>query len=147
MDQARQPRWQNHYQRPRCDGRVSFGVLGRELGDTPITNVVLRGVRVEFAGGGTAWTTNQTVRGPGVDARPLPAWGLYGRNVQTLTLEDVRFSLAADDTRPVIYAERVERLNLDGFSYTQVPGVTEGLMATNGSRIFRVTPPNRQAER
>ena len=115
--------------------------------DTPITNVVLRGVRVEFAGGGTAWTTNQTVRGPGVDARPLPAWGLYGRNVQTLTLEDVRFSLAADDTRPVIYAERVERLNLDGFSYTQVPGVTEGLIATNASRIFRVTPPNRQAER
>src|SRR5262249_44491743 len=59
--------------------------------DAPITNVVLRDVQVEFLGGGKAWTNN-VVRGPGVDARPLPSWGFYARNVQTLTLEDVRFS-------------------------------------------------------
>ena len=106
--------------------------------DSPITNVVLRGVRAEFAGGGKAWFTNQTVKGPGVDARPLPAWGLYVRNVQSLTLEDVRFHLAADDARPVLHAERVERLNLDGFKFTRVPGVAEPLITTNvGSLIQR----------
>ena len=106
--------------------------------DSPITNVILRGVRAEFAGGGKAWATNQIVKGPGVDARPLPAWGLYIRNVQTLTLEDVRFSLASDDLRPVLHAERVERLNLDGFKFTRVPGVAEPLITTNvGSLIQR----------
>jgi len=109
--------------------------------DEPITNVMIRNAQIEFAGGGKAWPANQIVKGPGVDARPLPAWGLYARNVQTLTLEDVRFSLAEDDTRPAIYADRVERLTLDGFRFTQVSGVTEPLVATNGSRIFRVTTP------
>ena len=110
------------------------------LADGPITNLVLRGVRAEFAGGGKAWSTNQTVKGPGVDARPLPAWGFYARNVQSLTLEDVRFSLAADDARPVLYADRVEWVNLDNFKFTHVPGVTETLLATNGSQIIQVPP-------
>ena len=73
--------------------------------------------------------------------RTTPSWGLYARNVQSLTLEDVRLSLAEEDTRPVVYADHVERLNLDGFRFTQVPGVTEPLLATNGSRIVRVTTP------
>ena len=105
--------------------------------DEPITNVVLRKVQVEFTGDGKAWTTNQTVRGPGVDARPLPAWGLYARNVQTLTLEDVRFSLAADDLRPVINADRVERLNLDGFKFTRVPGFKEPIVTTNVKSLLQ----------
>ena len=105
--------------------------------DSPITNVVLRGVRAEFSGGSKAWFTNQTVKGPGVDARPLPAWGLYVRNVQTLTLEDVRFSLSADDLRPVLHAERVERLNLDGFKFTRVPGVAEPLITTNVGNLIQ----------
>jgi len=107
--------------------------------DAPITNVVLRGVRAEFGGGGKAWFTNQTVKGPGVDARPLPAWGIFARNVQSLTLEDVRFSLAAHDSRPVLHADRVERLNLDNFRFTRVPGVSEPLFTTN-VRTLSITP-------
>lgn len=75
----------------------------------PITNVILRNIHAEFSGGGKAWT-NAVVRSPGVDARPLPAWGLYARNVQSLMMEDVRFSLGAEDLRPVLYADGVERL-------------------------------------
>ena len=90
----------------------------------PITNVVLRNVHIEFDGGGKAWPTNQALKRPGVDARPLPAWGLYAQNVQTLTLEDVRFSLATNDFRPVLRAERVGRLTLDEFKFTRVPGVS-----------------------
>lgn len=105
--------------------------------DEPITNVVLRDVQVEYSGGGKAWLPEQVVKGPGVDARPLPAWGLYARHVQTLTLEDVRFSLAADDLRPVISADRVGRLNLDGFKFTRVPGVTEPINTTNVGRLLQ----------
>ncbi len=103
--------------------------------DEPITNVVIRNAQIEFAGGGQLWPAEQAVKGPGVDARPLPAWGLYARNVQTLTLEDVRFSLAADDLRPVMSADRVERLTLDGFKFTRVPGVSEPIVTTNVGKL------------
>jgi hypothetical protein len=77
------------------------------------------------------------VKGLGVDARPLPAWGLYARHVGALTLEDVRFSLASDDFRPVVNADGVERLTLDGFKFTRVRGVTEPLVTTNIGRLLQ----------
>jgi hypothetical protein len=103
--------------------------------DAPITNIVLRNVGVEFNGGGTTEDAERQVRGPGVDVRPLPAWGLYARNVEQLTLEDVRFSLAKDDLRPVAMADRVQRLNLDNFRFTHSPGVTEPLVTTNVGKL------------
>ncbi len=105
--------------------------------DEPITNVVLRNVHVEFAGGGTAAQAQQPVKGPGVDARSLPAWGLYARHVQALTLEDVRFSLASDDFRPVIHAERVEQLKLDGLKFPRVPGVKESIVTRNVGSLLQ----------
>ena len=106
--------------------------------DVPITNVVLRNIHAEFSGGGKAWT-NAIVRGPGVDARPLPAWGLYARNVQSLVMQDVRFSLGAEDLRPVLYADGVERLHLDGFNFSRVPAVNEPMVTTNVGKLS-ITP-------
>ena len=113
--------------------RSAFSV--ESWADEPITNVVLRDVQAEFAGGGKAWATNQTVRGPGVDARPLPAWGLYARNVKRLTLEDVRFSLAADDARPVIHAERVQHLSLDRFRFPPLREIAQPIFTNNVNRL------------
>ena len=52
-------------------------------------------------------------------------------HVETLTLGDMRFSLAADELRPVINANRAGRLNLNGFRFTRVPSVTEAAVTTN----------------
>ena len=103
--------------------------------DAPITNVALRDVQIEFDGGGTAEQARQSVKSPGVDARPLPSWGIYARNVEHLALEDIRLSLAQEDARPVVLADRVKELNLDNFSYTCVPGVTQPLVATNVGKV------------
>ena len=103
--------------------------------DAPITNVALRDVQIEFDGGGTAEQARQPVKSPGVDARPLPSWGIYARNVEQLALEDIRLSLAQEDARPVVLADRVKELNLDNFSYTRVPGVTQPLVATNVGKV------------
>jgi hypothetical protein len=70
-----------------------------------------------------------------VDARPLPCWGLYARNVERLTLEDVRFSFVNDDLRPVVLADRVQRLKLDSFKFPQLPAVTEPLALTNVGKL------------
>jgi polygalacturonase len=104
--------------------------------EAPITNVVVRAASIEFSGGGTPEQAKQGVKGPGVDCRPLPAWGIYARNVERLTLEDVRLSLASDDLRPVVMAERVERLNLDALRFPHVPAVTEPLVTTNVGKVL-----------
>mgnify|MGYP000129694046 CR=1 FL=1 len=113
--------------------------------DTPITNVVLRNAQLEYAGGGTAEQARQAVKGPGVDARPLPAWGVYARNVENLILEDVRLSLAAEDFRPVVQAESVGRLTLDQVRFTPVAAVEQALALTNVttlvSRDSMLRPP------
>ena len=117
-------------------GVYRSGFSAESWADEPITNVVVRNARIELTGGGKAWTASQTARGPGVDARPLPAWGLYARHVQSLTLEDVRFSLTADDARPVVHADLVERLALDNIKFPRVPGVTNFIVTTNVGKLF-----------
>jgi hypothetical protein len=102
----------------------------------PITNVVIRDVQVEYSGGGKPWRTNEIVKGPGVDARPLPAWGLYARNVQELRVEDVRFSLRDADARPVVYAEQVGQLTLDNFRYPRIEGVEQPIATTNVQQVL-----------
>jgi hypothetical protein len=105
--------------------------------DAPITNVVVRNASIEFIGGGKADQAMAPVRGPGVDARPLPAWGVYARNVEHLSLEDVRLSLTNPDERPVVVADRVEQLTLDDFKYPTISGVEVPLVLTNGVRLDR----------
>jgi hypothetical protein len=80
----------------------------------PIGRVSLRDVGVEFTGGGTAEQAAAHVTSPGVDARPLPAWGLYVRNVKHLDLENVRLGAEKEDQRPVVIAEDVGTLAIDG---------------------------------
>jgi hypothetical protein len=106
--------------------RAAFSV--ESWSDAPITNVVLRDAHIQFTGGGQAAQAKQPVKGPGVDARPLPAWGIYARNVEQLTCEDVRLSLARDDLRPVILGEQVRRLDLEDVRFPHVPGVTEAVV-------------------
>jgi hypothetical protein len=121
----------------RATGVYRSAISAESWADTPLTNIVLRDVEVEFTGGGKTWPTNQRVTGPGFDARPLPAWGLYARRVQTLTLEQVRFSVAQDDSRPVLNADRVDYLNLDRFEFTRVPGMSEPILTTNVGKLFQ----------
>jgi hypothetical protein len=104
--------------------------------DLPITNVTIRTANVEFVGGGKAEEADQHVKGPGVDARSLPAWGLYARNVQQLTLEDVRFSLSNQDFRPVVHADKVQQLTLDAFKFPENPEVLEPIVATNVANLI-----------
>ncbi|HTL57057.1 MAG TPA: right-handed parallel beta-helix repeat-containing protein [Candidatus Limnocylindrales bacterium] len=113
--------------------RSAFSV--ESWADAPITNVVLRNAHIEFSGGGTAEQAKQVVKGPGVDARALPAWGIYARNVERLTVQDVRFSVAGGDQRPVVLADRVSRLTFDAFKFTRVPAVAEPMALTNVGQV------------
>jgi len=103
--------------------------------DSPITNVVLRNAHIEFSGGGPARSPGQPVQKPHVDVRPLPAWAAYARDVARLTIEDVRFSLATEDSNPVIFADTIGRLHMDGVRFARVPSVTIPLLFTNVAHL------------
>lgn len=85
--------------------------------ETPIRGVSLSDVTIRFNGsaasGGAAGSALQ-VTGPGVDARPLPAWGLFARRVEDLRLENVRLSSDVRAETPPILCEDVRRMEVDG---------------------------------
>ena len=85
--------------------------------DTKFTNVVFRDVTIEYKGGGTLEDARRTVKSPGVDARPLPAWGFHARNVQNLQFDNVRLRLEKEDLRPVLICTGVDRLTLEDFKF------------------------------
>ena len=88
----------------------------------PIGHVTLRDVSLEFTGGGTAEQAKADVKAPPVDARPLPAWGLFVKNVSRLDLEDVRLTVAKEDARPAMIARDVGTLVLDDFRFPRDVG-------------------------
>jgi len=91
--------------------------------EAPFTNVVLRDVSLEYTGGGRPAPSARPIKAPGVDARPLPVWGFYARQVQNLILDNVRLRLAEPDLRPVMLCDGVQQLSLDGFRFSPVAGV------------------------
>jgi polygalacturonase len=99
--------------------------------DEPITNVVFRNVSVEYTGGGTAQMATNRVKGPGVDARALPSWGFFARNVENIRFENVRFSLSKDDARPVVNAEHVKEFTADEFHFPRIEGVKKPIVTSD----------------
>jgi hypothetical protein len=100
--------------------------------DEPIGDVKIKSVSVEFNGGGTAGQAKIAVKGPGVDARPLPAWGVYARNVKSLSLSDVHLDIAKPDQRPVVFADKVETLTLERFHF---PASPDPIVTTNVTNL------------
>lgn len=103
--------------------------------DAPFTDVTFRDVSVEFEGGGRPETAGGPVKAPGVDARPLPAWGFYARNVETLTLEDVRLGCAKDDLRPMMICENVRQLALDDLDFPRYEDAAEPMVLNHVSHV------------
>ena len=104
---------------------------------TPFKNVTFRDVDIQFEGGGAADAVPREVKSPGVDARPLPAWGLYVRNVERLTLEDVRLTCKKPDQRPVMICEDVNDLTLDSVRFPRYEGVANPLVLEGVERVHR----------
>jgi len=101
------------------------------------TNVIFRDVNIEFTGGGTDADAEIAIRPPGVDARKLPVWGFYARNVDHLTFENVRLRLEKDDLRPVGRFENIEHLTLDHFDFPKIPAVTNALVMQSVGEIVK----------
>ena len=103
--------------------------------ETPVGRVVFRDVDIEFTGGAELKQAKMPVRTPGVDARPLPAWGVYARNVDVVQLEDVRLGCAKGDLRHAIVCDGVKRLTLDDVHFPRVTSAADPLVLENVGHI------------
>lgn len=103
--------------------------------------VTFRDVDIEFVGGGTPEDAKLEIKAPGVDARKLPVWGFYARNVESLNLDGVRLSTEKPDGRPVIQTENVSELRMHDVKFPKPPEGTEGLKL---ERTKQVSPPMHQ---
>ena len=85
--------------------------------ETAFKKVTFRDITIEYKGGGTRKQALTKVKSPGVDARPLPAWGFYARNVENLTFDNIRLRSEKEDLRSVLMCEGVEWLTLEDFKF------------------------------
>ena len=103
----------------------------------PFKNVVFRDVTIGYKGGGTRQQAQMKVKSPGVDARPLPAWGFHARNVQNLQFDNVRLRYDKEDLRPALICNGVECLTLEDFSYPQPAHASEPLVLIDVGHVQR----------
>jgi len=103
--------------------------------DAAFANVVFRDVTIEYTGGGTKEQAGMSVKSPGVDARPLPAWGFYARNVDALEFDNVRLRCEKEDLRPVLMCDGVRQLTLDGLRFRRSANAAEPLVLDNVEQI------------
>ena len=102
---------------------------------TSFKDVVFRDVDIEFEGGGTVAKSPTRIKAPGVDARTLPAWAFYARNVENLTLEDIRLTCKEPDERPVMICEDVNDLTLDTVRFPRYDNAPASVVLNNVGRI------------
>jgi len=118
--------------------------------DQPFGHVVFRDVTLEYTGGGKP-PASRTVEAPGVDARPLPAWGFYLRNADTVELDNVRLRTLTDDARPVLIAENIDRLTIRDVNWSPSTGRTgRPMVLKNVKHLIRPKAkpePEREAQR
>ena len=108
--------------------------------EKPLTRVVVRNARVEFSpdsahGAETAHgSEHNAVNAPGVDVRPLPSWGVYGRRVNEIVLEDCRFSAPSLETRPAILVDEGVNLQTRGLGISALEERAHAIRALRDSK-------------
>ena len=92
-----------------CDSLA--GVIVKGMEGTPIRNVSLSNVRIQYRGGGQKVTTHYREQDTNYPeprwAGPTPAYGLFARHVDGLRLRNVKFELMRPDERQEIILEDV----------------------------------------
>lgn len=95
-----------------CDSLAGIIITGME--GTPVRNVSLSNIRIQYRGGGQKVSTPYREQGTNYPeprwAGPTPAYGLFARHVDGLRLHNVKFELMRPDERPEMIFDDVTNL-------------------------------------
>lgn len=90
------------------------------VGGAVMENISFDNVHLTFGGGGTAEEAARRdlpeIAGEYFMLGPMPAYGLYARNVRGLTLQNIRLEVSTPDLRPAMIFDHVEDAAINGFS-------------------------------
>lgn len=123
---------------------IAWGMLVIGTTKTRPCRISFSNIDIAFAGGGTTEMARRVV--PERDREypehgiygELPAYGLYARHADDLTLNNVRFRLQSPDLRPAIVCDDVSDLELNGFKADADPK-TESLIRLHNARGAFIT--------
>ena len=90
----------------------------------------------EMVSGSVEEQAKQVVKAPGVDARPLPVWGFYARNVQNLFFDNVSLRCEKPDARPVLMFDNISKLRMENLIFDHFTNVVKTVVSTNVSEII-----------
>ena len=95
------------------------------VGGAVMENISLENVHLTFGGGGTAEDAARRdlpqIAGEYFMMGPMPAYGLYARNVHGITMQNMRFQVSTPDLRPALIFDHVEDAAINGFSVQANP--------------------------
>jgi hypothetical protein len=81
--------------------------------------VIFRDVSIEYVGNPDASSSDAALRQPPADARPLPCWAWFVRNVKNITFENVELRYTGTDPRPSFYFDNVYSVKFNGVNYPE----------------------------
>ena len=93
-------------------GEAHSCIVLNSVNDSILENISFDNIHLTFGGGGTAEDAARRdipqIFGEYFRLGPMPAYGLYARNVRGITLQNVRFQVATPDLRPALILDHVE---------------------------------------
>ena len=96
-----------------CDSLAGIIITGMK--GTPVRNVSLSNIRIQYRGGGKKVEGSYREQGTNYPeprwAGPTPAYGLFARHVDGLRMHNIAFELLRPDERPDIILEDVENVS------------------------------------
>jgi hypothetical protein len=125
-------------------GEGHSAIVLNAIDDAILENISFDNVHLAFGGGGTAEEAARRdvpkVFGEYFELGPIPAYGLYARNVRGLTLQNVRFQVSTPDLRPAVIFDHVEDAVFNGFS-VQGNAEAESVLRFIDSKQTLITAP------
>lgn len=107
------------------------GIIVTGMPDHPLRNIALSNLRIQYRGGGTADLADREYREQGTNypeprfAKATPAYGLFARHVDGLTVDNVSFTTMKPEFRPAVMLDDVKNERITNLSATLEEGVQE----------------------
>ena len=106
-------------------GEGHSAIVLNNVNDSILENISFDNVHLVFGGGGTAEEGARRdvpeVFGEYFRLGPIPAYGLFARNVRGVTMQNVRFEVSTPELRPAVIFDHVEDAALYGFNVQSNP--------------------------
>jgi Glycosyl hydrolases family 28 len=114
------------------------------VGDSVVENISFDDIHLTFGGGGDAVMAAERnlpqFAGEYFELGPMPAYGLYARNVRGLTMNNVRFEVSSPELRPAVIFDHVQDAAIYGLS-AQGNEQAESLLRFTNSQSTLLTAP------